>query len=363
MYVTELGIERESDAHRGGSPTLRRYPRRRPECRSAVPFAAFVSAVLCASALAAPRTAFSAEPAERVALIERIDRLDRDLNLLQRQVYRGQPAATGAGVEPGASPSLAGLPALDNIEIRLSTAEQQIRDLTGTTEELGHRIAVLKERLEKLSSDIDFRLTELEKARAAAVQQSVAPPPQGAVAQTSQLLPNETPDGTARPLGETPPSEPLTAQTPPAAPRTIAAQPVPADAPALPSGSPRDQYNWATQFIKQADYARAEKAFRAFLVVHPDDELAGNAQYWLGETYYVRKDYTKAAIAFADGVKKYKSGVKAPDSLLKLGMSFANLEKKPEACATFAAMAKEFPKAPANILEHATRERQRLGCK
>ena len=64
----------------------------------------------------------------------------------------------------------------------------------------------------------------------------------------------------------------------------------------------------------------------------PNDPLAGNAQYWIGETYYVRGQYKNAADAFLKGYKKYKSSEKAPDTLLRLGMALAELGQKDAAC-------------------------------
>ena len=90
--------------------------------------------------------------------------------------------------------------------------------------------------------------------------------------------------------------------------------------------------------------------------------LAGNAQYWLGETYYVRKDYNNAAATFAEGYRKYPQSGKAADNLLKLGMSLGNVGQKKEACLTFNQLAHDFPKASSNITERAAQEKQRLSC-
>ena len=68
----------------------------------------------------------------------------------------------------------------------------------------------------------------------------------------------------------------------------------------------------------------------------PQDYLAGNAQYWMGETYYVRGRYQDAAVTFAEGYQKYPTNSKAPDNLLKLGMSLGQLGKKADACVAFA---------------------------
>ena len=100
---------------------------------------------------------------------------------------------------------------------------------------------------------------------------------------------------------------------------------------------------------------RPSRRSSAFVQRYPNDPLAGNAQYWLGETYYVRKDYENAATAFAEGYQKYPESGKAADNLLKLGMSLGNLGKKSEACSAFARLDRDFPTAPANVKDRVGR--------
>ena len=111
----------------------------------------------------------------------------------------------------------------------------------------------------------------------------------------------------------------------------------------LPSGSATEQYNHAFGLMKQADYPAAEAAFKDFVEAHPNDPMAGNAQYWLGETYYARGKYMEAASAFAEGYKRYPKSAKAPDELLKLGMSLARANQKQNACVALAQLDQEFP--------------------
>jgi tol-pal system protein YbgF len=98
------------------------------------------------------------------------------------------------------------------------------------------------------------------------------------------------------------------------------------------------------------------------LTKYPDHELASNAQYWLGESYYGKKDYTKAAVAFATGYEKYKDGNKGADNILKLGMSMQMLGKKEEACTAFNNLAKEFPKASEVLKDKAAKLSTELNC-
>jgi tol-pal system protein YbgF len=105
-------------------------------------------------------------------------------------------------------------------------------------------------------------------------------------------------------------------------------------------------------------------AFKKFVEAHENDPLAGNAMYWLGETHYVRKDFMQAAQVFFQAYQKFPKGAKAPDSLLKLGMSMASMKKPAEACATFGKLRKEFGSdLKANIKGALDRETQRLACK
>ena len=130
----------------------------------------------------------------------------------------------------------------------------------------------------------------------------------------------------------------------------------------LPPGTPRARYRFAFSLLRQADYNKAATAFEEFLGAHPNDNLAANARYWLGETHYVRGDYRTAAKEFLTGFQKNPKGSKAPDSLLKLGMSLIGLNQNKDACATFDKLSADFPELPGNIQKVLTRERARAEC-
>ena len=115
--------------------------------------------------------------------------------------------------------------------------------------------------------------------------------------------------------------------------------------------------------LKQQDFKRAEQALKAFIEQHPRDKLTSNAQYWLGETHYVRKNYQDAAFAFAEGYQKYPESRKAPDSLLKLGMSLRRMEKRKEACTAFARFLSKYPKATDRLKARIDREWRQAKCR
>ncbi|MEZ5926634.1 MAG: tol-pal system protein YbgF [Hyphomicrobiaceae bacterium] len=126
--------------------------------------------------------------------------------------------------------------------------------------------------------------------------------------------------------------------------------------------SPEQAYEVAYGHLLQQDYEAAESGFSQFLKVYPKSKLAGNAQYWLGETHYVRGNYKAAADAFLTGYKKFRKGQKAPDSLMKLAMALSRLGEKEAACSAFAALENEFPKLQAQLRRRADSERERAGC-
>jgi len=138
---------------------------------------------------------------------------------------------------------------------------------------------------------------------------------------------------------------------------------LPAGAVALPDGTPKQQYEFAFDLLKRQDYPKAEGALREFLKRHSKDPLAGNAQYWLGETYYVRGDFQQAAVEFMAGYQKYPKTNKGPDNLLKLGMAMGKLNQTQGACTALGRIAKDYPEAPGTVIKSAQAERTRLKCK
>jgi tol-pal system protein YbgF len=86
--------------------------------------------------------------------------------------------------------------------------------------------------------------------------------------------------------------------------------------------NPGALYNLAKQRLDQNQPAKARDLLQEFLQKHPKDELAGNAQYWLGETYYAEKRWNDAIVEFQRVIKDHKQSDKVPDALVKIGSSF-----------------------------------------
>jgi len=340
---------------------------------------AWLSVAFGLAVIAVPAPAWSQDRSTQ----ERLDRLERDLNMLQRQVYRGAPSAQIAGGDGGGAV---------NAEIRMGRLEAQMRDLTGRVEEFINQIEQVRQRLEQVTGDVEERLSQAAGAGAGPVA-NLAPARPGSAAQrpTRQQFASEAPraidedlmlsrqgagpaipPGTAVPPpgstasgGPTPVFGTLTPPgAPPGGPELSSAAPAgrPAAGGVMSGGSAAEQYNHAFGLLKQADYPAAEAALKTFVEQHPTDPMAGNAQYWLGETYYTRNRFLEAASAFAEGYKRYPKSAKAADDLLKLAMSLGRANQKPNACVALAQLDHDFPKPGAAIKEHAAAEKKRLGC-
>lgn len=247
----------------------------------------------------------------------RLRRLERDFNALR-------------GGDRDIPSSLA-----TRFQSRLNQMERTIQSLTDKVEDLIHRVEKLEKERKTFEADTDYRLGLLEKRSGLKVGARPVKPTPPADAGPKQ-------DSAGRDSGEK---------------RSASASSI------LPAGKEVEQYRFAIAELRQARYDRAAEAFREFLRRHPQGRFAGNAYYWLGETYYAQQNYRQAAIRFADGFKKFPKHAKAPDNLLKLGMSMAHLKKTKEACASWAELKRRYPSAPGYVKRKAAQERKKLGCR
>ena len=303
-------------------------------------FASLILSVLLWTGIAVP--AGHAQDPDVQSLLQKVQRLQRELNTLQRHVFRGEtsPAAT-QGAATGAGE--VGRPQAARLELRLSQFETELRTLTGQVEEQSFRLNQLDQKLDRLVAGLDQRLQQ---------------PANPATAPVAANRPVD--DGTPRVIGQISQSELQASQSQSGTP--VAAATRSTGAASVSGETPEAKYKHAHNLLNQANYDGAQLALQAFLDEHPDNRLAGNAMYWLGETYYVRKRYDEAAVVFAEGFKNYPDGVKAPDNLLKLGKSLAALGSSEDACGTFTVLIDRYSKAAPTLLQRARRERQDLGC-
>lgn len=271
-------------------------------------FFSFVSALLASAPVYAQ---------DATVIHQEIEDLREDLKILQRRIYN-----TGDEGDFG---------------VQLGRFDEQVRSMTGRLDELDYKIKQLDDKINMINKDIDVRMSLLEGKKIK-------------VSDTSSVADNSPKF-----------SAPVAAD----APQSIVGGTISKsdDLQPVKGSTAPEIYQAGLEALKANEYDAAEKAFNKILTKFPDDKLAGNAQYWLGESFYARKEYDKAAIAFAKGYQQYGKGVKAADSLLKLGMSMQGLEKKKEACAAFVSLPKEFPKAAKSLKDKAAAEVKKLGCK
>ncbi len=303
-------------------------------------------------------------------VLDRLQRLERDIRTLNLQVSRpgsagSTSAATTASSAGADTTNQLNGPAAARLAIRLTELEDELRDTTGKVENMTYLIDQMNLRLEKLIIDMDYRLSSIEgkplNADGTPKIMAVPSPPgvekvdMGAAPGTlgnlkaSDLAAAE--DGADKNSAV---AKPVTAET---LQQTAAATSV------LPNGTVQQHYKFAFDQLRKAEYETAEAAFKEFISLHGDDKLVSNARYWLGESHYVRGQYIEAAETFLAAYQADEKGTKAPDALLKLGMSLGNLDQKAQACASFGKLQKEFSKLSVSIRSKVVAEKKKNDCK
>jgi tol-pal system protein YbgF len=110
-----------------------------------------------------------------------------------------------------------------------------------------------------------------------------------------------------------------------------------------PSATEQAVYGQAFDALKAGSYSTAITGFKDFLHTYPNSTIADNAQYWLGEAYYVSHEYDSAATAFRTVLKKWPDSHKTADAMLKLGYTQFEQKQYPAARATLDEVTKKFP--------------------
>lgn len=274
------------------------------------------------------------------ALSARIERLERDITFMQRQVYKG-----GATADPNAL-AAAGGANTGNLQVQLTQIQEQMRALQGQIEQINYKTIQTAAELKRLSEDVDFRLQRLEQSA------SAASPVTDDVAPTNTSEPVEKPKKSQGFDINADGSSPATYQ--PAADPSPSSQKEPTSA--------GEYYNNAFKLLNDKNYTDAAAAFEHFIKKYPKDNLIPNAYYWLGESYYARQNYAKAAEGFRKGYESAPKGQKAADNLLKLSLSLANLKRTDEACIVLKQVTIQYGSSAKTTAAKATAERNRLRC-
>ncbi len=293
-------------------------------------------------------------------LSDRMDRLERDLRDLQLEVYKGAPPESGSGAPaaPGATGQFT--PGGNG---RVADLEQSLRDLRGQVEQLSFLVKQLQSQAELQRNETNYRLGALEGGAPAGNIAAAPGPGQGtpagpAIAAASPPVRPATSLG--GPTSLTPGAGSQVAGAKPGNLGTMLAGAAPPVGPA--AADPRAQYDAAMELLSRAQYAEAQTAFRNFVLANPTNDLSGPAQYWVGDISFTQKDYSNSAKAFADVLKRFPKTSKAPDAMLKLGLSLMELGQKNEACTTLGALKSKYPTANPGILSRAAQRFKEAKC-
>ena len=277
-----------------------------------------------------------------------------------------------------------------DLVLRLERLETQIRQLTGTIEQLQFRNQQLEGQIRRMQEEAAPRPGAQVRPQNPSSAPAVGPAKRGdafdpvqnpnapgaphalgslgapAGAPSINGQPGEQPFGVPGARGGRAPLDLATAGPPGGGVAPQSARNAAAAGGALatlaPSQTPRDEYDLAYGYVLRKDYALAEDAFRSFLTKYPDDRLVGEATYWLGESMFQRQRFRDAAEAFLKVSTKYESSGKAPDALLRLGQSLAAIGEKEAACASLGEVLRKFPRASAGVKQGVEREQKRARC-
>ena len=295
-------------------------------------------------------------------IYETLELIQKDLRTLERAIYSGS-------VEVSTSTSSSGIGLDANSEdvltrhlLKLSEIEGQFRDLTNRFEEINFKLDKLSNRLSKVQADNQIRFQDIENAIVS--EDGSKKLTLKTENNDDQILPGSSQpqdlgtisykDNTTQETSQQIQSVETTA--------SIVTEVFQAEEKILPNDTPEKQYEFATSFLKVGDYPTAERAFREFVLSNPENELAGNAQYWYAETFRIRQLYTDAASAYLEGYQKYPKGEKAPINLLKLGVSMVQIGEKDQGCKMINGVEKQYPQANQSVIQKAKYESKKFEC-
>ena len=236
--------------------------------------------------------------------------------------------------------------------LKLNEIEDQFRKLTNKFEEVNFKLDKLSTRVTKIQSDTQLRFSDLESG-------TVATTTNNQVTLPGSSKPQDFGSSPGYQMTNLPKQQ--TVNSIESAQTVISEEPEKKES-LLPDKPAIEQYEFAVGFMKIGDYETAEVALKEFINKNKDHDLAGNAQYWYGETFRIRQLYSDAATAYLDGYQNYPKSKKAPDNLLKLGITMVQLGEKEQGCKMIIGLKKEYPKASKSVLQKAQYEQKKFKC-
>ncbi len=248
--------------------------------------------------------------------------------------------------------------------LKLSEIEIQFNELTNKFEEINFKLDKLSNRISKVQADNQLRFQQIEEGKSANIQENrelVSKPKEI----ENKILPgsSEPQDLGSISYKDTETSETTQQTLSIETTSTIVSEVFQSEEKILPNDIPEKQYEFATSFLKVGDYNTAERAFSEFVILNPEHNLAGNAQYWYAETFRIRQLYTDAASAYLEGYQKYPKSNKAPINLLKLGVSLVQIGEKDQGCLMITGVKEQYPDANQSVLQKAKYEEKKFECK
>ena len=278
-------------------------------------------------------------------VLKELQQIKKDMQTLEKAVY--SQSFKGSG-KTQASGSLEG--ALTRQLVKITELEEQMQKLTASHEEVMFSFEQLNERLNKTQKDNELRLSDLETGDVKQVTKKTKP---------KQFPGTDKPQNLGKMVVQ---KQSEQQQTSSVNPKGVVKIEEPEVQEILPKKSPEEQYKFATSLIKVGDYDQAELAFREFVKKNSKHKLAGNAQYWYAETFYIRQLYHDAAAAYLDGYQKYPQSSKGPQNLLKLGVTLSELGEKDQGCQMLDGIKKQYPKAKQSVIQKAKYEKKKYKC-
>ena len=289
---------------------------------------------------------------ESDSILQIIEDLREDIKTLEKAVYSQDGKVSSSVTELSNSSG----DILTKHLLKLSELEEQFKTLTNNFEEINFKLDKLSSRITKVQTDNQMRFQDLESSGMTLEEKSIA--------KKEKKLPgsSEPKDLGAVSESDVASVEQIQKTQSIESAGTVVTETAERAEKILPNSSPEKQYEFAVSFLKVGDYETAEFALREFIDDNPKHELAGNAQYWYGETFRVRQLYQDAAIAYLDAYQKYPKSSKAPVNLLKLGVMLVQIGEKQQGCTMILGVKDQYPKANQSIIQKAEYEKKKFNC-
>ncbi len=303
--------------------------------------------------------------AETLEIKEILEIIQQDLRTLERAVYSESFSKSSENSSSQSPLDQDTEETLTRHLLKLSEIEKQFQELTNRYEEINFKLDKLSSRISKVQADNQLRFQQLESnSTSNNVNNSTVKIPKSETNQEKILPGSSQPQelGSISYKDMTDNSDTQAIQSVDQT-KTVVTESFQSEEKILPEGSEKEQYEFATSFLKVGDYNMAERAFREFVDTNPNHALSGNAQYWYAETFRIRQLYTDAASAYLEGYQKYPKSEKAPINLLKLGVSLVQIGEKDQGCLMIAGVKQQYPDATQSVLQKAKYEAKKFECK